>query len=477
MTSIYLLFQLFAKTTQDFEYNALTREIKQDGLCIDYQFSLNVLFMHSCHGGSNQKWYFDVSTNRLRTGHNEKCLNWNGVKLTMTPCSNDLGNQFQIPMHWLEAIGTSSFDEVRVFSDFNKCLELDTVSGKALTLKSCNAAEGNQKIYYDAENLKLRLWQTGFCVDYDFGSSNHFVRMHGCNGGLHQKWYHDRSTNQMRTLISDMCLDWGNSVLYMHTCHNGDNQKFLVSSLWYGHRSNVIRVLSNFTHCIVYDPDQSNNVVARECTKDGGLYNFEYDPFKKNIKQRGLCLDLISKDDSRAKLGNLILSGNVIMWPCNENSSQQWTYDNVSYQIMSNSNTCLELEDDGNIGGKTCTRETYKQRFFVPESWTIAKQAAPMKVYHGQHVTPSIWSSDVCLVDSMKDVIKTCDDSMSLLLGASTSIGTLQAIAKAVNDKGPERMPGTCCLDSPLTSQFYGHHVSDDIKVFFTARSSHLMLY
>jgi len=47
---------------------------------------------------------------------------------------------------------------------------------------------------------------------------------------------------------------------------------------------------------------------------------------------------------------------------------------------------------------------------------------------------------------------------MALLLGSSTSLGTLRAIAQEVNDHGPERMPGTCCLDSPLTSKFFGYH-------------------
>jgi hypothetical protein len=54
---------------------------------------------------------------------------------------------------------------------------------------------------------------------------------------------------------------------------------------------------------------------------------------------------------------------------------------------------------------------------------------------------------------------------MKLLLGSSTSLGTLRAIANAVNEKGPEHMPGTCCLDSPMTSQFFGYHVSDGAEV------------
>jgi len=75
--------------------------------------------------------------------------------------------------------------------------------------------------------------------------------------------------------------------------------------------------------------------------------------------------------------------------------------------------------------------------------------------YYSHSLPPAIWSSEVCLVDWLKDATTTCDDSMALLLGSSTSVGTLQDVAKLVNENGPDRMPGTCCLDTSLTSQFF----------------------
>jgi hypothetical protein len=44
-----------------------------------------------------------------------------------------------------------------------------------------------------------------------------------------------------------------------------------------------------------------------------------------------------------------------------------------------------------------------------------------------------------------KSVMHSCDRSMSLLVGSTTSVGTLQAIANAVVDNGPQHMPGECC--------------------------------
>jgi len=219
---------------------------------------------------------------------------------------------------------------------------------------------------------------------------------------------------------------------------------------------------------MVYNPDQSNNVYIQNCTEGGGIgQHFEHDPLTGEIKQDGLCLDIITTAEDSATLGNLIAIGNTLMRPCNGKISQQWSHVIDRNQIKSKTpNTpCLTIEVDGNLIGDTCLlgiedKWPQNQTFLVPESWTLAQQTVPVSSnpYISHHISPAIWSSDLCVVNWLKNVMKTCDDSMALLLGSSTSLGTLRAIAKLVNNKGPERMPGTCCLDSPLTSQFFGYH-------------------
>ena len=59
-----------------------------------------------------------------------------------------------------------------------------------------------------------------------------------------------------------------------------------------------------------------------------------------------------------------------------------------------------------------------------------------------------------------KSVMHSCDRSMSLLVGSTTSVGTLQAIANAVVDNGPQHMPGECCMDVATNSDFFGYRVS-----------------
>jgi hypothetical protein len=52
------------------------------------------------------------------------------------------------------------------------------------------------------------------------------------------------------------------------------------------------------------------------------------------------------------------------------------------------------------------------------------------------------------------------EQSLTYLLGEFVSIDILQKVAQAVNEKGPSRMPGVCCFDTPTTSTYIGYEVS-----------------
>ena len=66
-----------------------------------------------------------------------------------------------------------------------------------------------------------------------------------------------------------------------------------------------------------------------------------------------------------------------------------------------------------------------------------------------------------------KSAMHHCDESMSLLVGPQTSLGALRAIADLVEDEGPDRMPGSCCFDTPTTNdKYFGIHVSQHTAFF-----------
>jgi hypothetical protein len=359
-----------------------------------------------------------------------------------------------------------------VFFDLDLCLEFDLLPyplGAAPVMKRCSAGNDNQRIYYDAETLQIKLSGSGYCFDYNFSFGNVIMRL--CSDLNNQKWYHERSTNRLRSLYDSKCLEWGSTSLSMQTCDNGANQMFLVPSLWFGRRSKAIRLSSDYNKCMAYDPDQSNNVFMTDCQGEGLDQHFDYDPSSQEINQDGLCLDqVVSGMLQGITWYSLSFTvGNVLMLPCSGADSQKWLLlGNIRIKSVE-SGSCLRKKNN-NIELASCTDTTTSNqtRFVFPESWTMpAQQAASVanNQYYSHSLPPAIWSSEVCVVDWLKDATTTCDDSMALLVGSSTSVGTLRDVAKLVNENGPDRMPGTCCLDTPLTSQYFGYHVSYGVKV------------
>ena len=58
-----------------------------------------------------------------------------------------------------------------------------------------------------------------------------------------------------------------------------------------------------------------------------------------------------------------------------------------------------------------------------------------------------------------KQAMRICDESMSFLVGSQLSVGTLRSIADSIQEDGPERMPGYCCMDVATNSEFWGYNV------------------
>jgi hypothetical protein len=81
-----------------------------------------------------------------------------------------------------------------------------------------------------------------------------------------------------------------------------------------------------------------------------------------------------------------------------------------------------------------------------------------------------------CLSSALdQEVSKTamhyCDLSMSLLLGSTTSLGSLRAIKDEVASKGPDYLPGRCCFDKPTTQNaYFGVYVSSEMKLVYCIR-------
>merc|ERR1719201_3282745 len=63
------------------EHNEL--KTQADGKCLDYHTGTDNAYMHDCHGGNNQKWYMD-DLGQIKTLHDHWCLDYSLTFLQMT---------------------------------------------------------------------------------------------------------------------------------------------------------------------------------------------------------------------------------------------------------------------------------------------------------------------------------------------------------------------------------------------------------
>ena len=104
------------------------------------------------------------------------------------------------------------------------------------------------------------------------------------------------------------------------------------------------------------------------------------------------------------------------------------------------------------------------------------------------HMYSYQYSLEGCLssqrdTELVSSAMKAADESLALLAGNQVSVGTIRRHAALVNDKSipnaSELLPGKCCLDDPLDSDFLGYNVSKNLLVVAVSLKSspHLFLF
>ena len=88
----------------------------------------------------------------------------------------------------------------------------------------------------------------------------------------------------------------------------------------------------------------------------------------------------------------------------------------------------------------------------------------PGTTYRYSYSVNSGCFSSLTNLDLSERAMTSIDKSMDLLVGKYTSIGTVRRYAELVNNKSipnaSELLPGKCCLDTALNSEFLGYNVS-----------------
>ena len=99
----------------------------------------------------------------------------------------------------------------------------------------------------------------------------------------------------------------------------------------------------------------------------------------------------------------------------------------------------------------------------------VVEPASPSQLNYAVYIDPFFpgkYSDEGYSFDSTKNfqaakqARRACDQSVSLLLGHTTSLGTLKAIKTIINEKGTNRMIGVCCLYDATNSEFFWYNVN-----------------
>merc|ERR1719313_805646 len=71
--------------------------------CLDYNYNNGNIYMHACHGGTNQKFYYAQPKNpayfsRVKSRHGEKCMdyNTNNNNIYFHPCHDGANQKFNL---------------------------------------------------------------------------------------------------------------------------------------------------------------------------------------------------------------------------------------------------------------------------------------------------------------------------------------------------------------------------------------------
>jgi hypothetical protein len=197
---------------------------KRDDTCLDMNYNTNNVYMHSCHGGQNQQWFFDGED--LKTRYDpSKCLDYNyhNGNIYMNTCHGGRNQQY----YWSKPVNPAFASRI-VSRHGEKCMDYN-LNTNNVYFHACHDGK-NQKFILDGTLLKTL--SDNKCVDYNYNDQN--VYMNGCNEGKNQQWHFEGEA--LKTNYNSKCLDLntGNGNVYMHNCHGGDNQKFYIEGVMNG---------------------------------------------------------------------------------------------------------------------------------------------------------------------------------------------------------------------------------------------------
>lgn len=185
------------------------------------------IHLWSCHGGDNQRWYWDgefirSSIDGLRVldgGGN------NGNNIHLWSINGTAAQRFTAPKAW------SYPDQYKELFSQGRCLDVsgsNTGDGTNIQLWECNGTDA-QKWYMDINHFLRSKLDYNKCLDLSAGQTHNGsnIQLWQCNGSDAQKW-HWNGTSLRSALNGNKSVDSGgpNNTIHLWDSFNGSAQQW-----------------------------------------------------------------------------------------------------------------------------------------------------------------------------------------------------------------------------------------------------------
>ncbi|MEM1312505.1 MAG: ricin-type beta-trefoil lectin domain protein [Patescibacteria group bacterium] len=229
------MYDSYSTHNQEFTYNPATKEIRTlFGKCLDDAAGNNgaQVYIYDCHSGNNQKWEF-LESGEIKGLRSGRCLSH----------SNSVNN------------------------------------GTPITIWDCAQQENQLWSVQRIEPVRLRPLGQNFSINHDCNTVGCVLKSH--HSGTHQELqsYQYTTTQQLKT-INNLCVDGRFSregdVVYLYSCHNGDNQKWILDT-----QNNLIKIKSNPNLCLSLSQGLRLNILLQlqKCNPDDSKQKLLLEPF------------------------------------------------------------------------------------------------------------------------------------------------------------------------------------------------------
>lgn len=264
---------------QRWKWDGERLKVESSGKCMDVPSS-RAVYAHNCHGGDNQKFYFDSVEIGRTIRSDGKCLQIGSNRLAYwSTCTQAANQRFYmdgeaIKSEYINGCLDSYRNIVRLHVNCNgdsnqrwhwsgghlkskwrdDCLDVQPSNNTAF-MGSCPDSDTVKLSFHNLLHNSVQLTVgNGRCLSRtDSGST---VEAVGCAGAAQQMWYF--SGENLKTEFDDKCMDLngGDGNIHMSNCHSNNDQKFYFDGENLRDR--------HFNRCLEYEV-QSGNVFSGTC--------------------------------------------------------------------------------------------------------------------------------------------------------------------------------------------------------------------